>query len=106
MSTRALPVHRGPLSSGGRRAFRREVAMDGSGVLREVSDRSPASLTASTGVPPAPAGAERMPGPREKIGFVAMVFGMFMAILDIQIVSSSLSEIQAGLAASADEIAW
>eukprot|EP01037_Dinobryon_pediforme_P026935 gene26935-29630_t len=35
-----------------------------------------------------------------------MVFGMFMAILDIQIVSASLSEIQAGLSASADEISW
>jgi len=35
-----------------------------------------------------------------------MVFGMFMAILDIQIVSSSIAEIQAGLAASADEISW
>ena len=33
-------------------------------------------------------------------------FGMFMAILDIQIVSASLAEIQAGLAASADEITW
>ena len=31
---------------------------------------------------------------------------MFMAILDIQIVASSLSEIQAGLSASSDEIAW
>ena len=31
------------------------------------------------------------------------VFGMFMAFLDIQIVSSSLNEIQAGLSASADE---
>ncbi|MCQ8783613.1 DHA2 family efflux MFS transporter permease subunit [Aurantimonas sp. MSK8Z-1] len=38
--------------------------------------------------------------------FLAMVFGMFMAILDIQIVSASLSEIQAGLSASSDEIAW
>jgi DHA2 family multidrug resistance protein len=35
-----------------------------------------------------------------------MVFGMFMAILDIQIVSASLTEIQAGLAASSDEISW
>ncbi len=35
-----------------------------------------------------------------------MVFGMFMAILDIQIVSASLTEIQAGLSASNDEIAW
>ncbi len=32
------------------------------------------------------------------IAFLAMVFGMFMAILDIQIVSASLTEIQAGLA--------
>lgn len=40
------------------------------------------------------------------VGYFAMVFGMFMAILDIQIVSSSLTEIQAGLAASADEISW
>ncbi|TBW36654.1 DHA2 family efflux MFS transporter permease subunit [Siculibacillus lacustris] len=37
---------------------------------------------------------------------MSMVFGMFMAILDIQIVSASLSEIQAGLSASADEVAW
>lgn len=40
------------------------------------------------------------------IGYFAMVLGMFMAILDIQIVSSSLTEIQAGLSASADEISW
>lgn len=43
---------------------------------------------------------------REWAGFIAMAFGMFMAILDIQIVSSSLSEIQAGISASADEISW
>ena len=43
---------------------------------------------------------------RDVITFVAMVFGMFMAILDIQIVSSSLAQIQAGLSASADEISW
>ena len=40
------------------------------------------------------------------IAFLGMVFGMFMAILDVQIVSASLAEIQAGLAASADEVAW
>jgi DHA2 family multidrug resistance protein len=38
--------------------------------------------------------------------FVLMAFGMFMAILDIQIVAASLGQIQAGLSASADEIAW
>lgn len=40
------------------------------------------------------------------IGFIAMAFGMFMAILDIQIVSASLTQIQAGLSASAEEISW
>jgi DHA2 family multidrug resistance protein len=43
---------------------------------------------------------------RRMIAFMAMCFGMFMAFLDIQIVSASLSEIQAGLAASGDEIPW
>jgi MFS transporter, DHA2 family, multidrug resistance protein len=43
---------------------------------------------------------------RRVIAFAAMCFGMFMAFLDIQIVSSSLSNIQAGLAASGDEIPW
>jgi DHA2 family multidrug resistance protein len=43
---------------------------------------------------------------RDWVGFMIMVFGMFMAILDIQIVSSSIAEIQAGLAASSDEISW
>ena len=38
--------------------------------------------------------------------FMVMVFGMFMAILDIQIVAASLAEIQAGLSASQDEIGW
>jgi DHA2 family multidrug resistance protein len=40
------------------------------------------------------------------IGFIAMVFGIFMAILDIQIVASSLEQIQAGLSATKDEITW
>ncbi|WP_428243309.1 DHA2 family efflux MFS transporter permease subunit [Gynuella sp.] len=43
---------------------------------------------------------------RTIIAFTVMVFGMFMAILDIQVVSASLSEIRAGLAAGADEISW
>jgi MFS transporter, DHA2 family, multidrug resistance protein len=40
------------------------------------------------------------------IGFFAMVFGVFMAILDIQIVASSLEQIQAGLSATRNEITW
>jgi MFS transporter, DHA2 family, multidrug resistance protein len=40
------------------------------------------------------------------LAFCCMAFGMFMAILDIQIVSASLAQIQSGLAASPDEAAW
>jgi DHA2 family multidrug resistance protein len=43
---------------------------------------------------------------RRVAAFIVMIFGMFMAILDIQIVSASLAEIQAGISASADEIPW
>lgn len=53
----------------------------------------------------APAAEERM-DPKRLIAFFAMVFGMFMSILDIQIVSASLAEIQAGLGAGSDEVAW
>jgi MFS transporter, DHA2 family, multidrug resistance protein len=38
------------------------------------------------------------------IAFIAMTVGMFMASLDIQIVASSIAEIQSGLSATADEI--
>lgn len=40
------------------------------------------------------------------LGFAGMVLGQFMAFLDIQIVNSSLSQIQAGVSASSDEISW
>ncbi|HXC91437.1 MAG TPA: DHA2 family efflux MFS transporter permease subunit [Stellaceae bacterium] len=40
------------------------------------------------------------------IGFTAMAVGMFMAILDIQIVASSLPEIQAGLGIPLDRLSW
>jgi DHA2 family multidrug resistance protein len=43
---------------------------------------------------------------KDYIAFFAMVIGMFMAILDIQIVASSLSVIAAGLSASGDEMSW
>jgi len=43
---------------------------------------------------------------RAWLGFIAMMFGNFMAILDIQIVASSLNQIQAGLSASAEELTW
>jgi MFS transporter, DHA2 family, multidrug resistance protein len=47
-----------------------------------------------------------MPSVRRRLGFVAALLGMFMAILDIQIVASSLNEIQAGVSATPDEISW
>lgn len=40
------------------------------------------------------------------IGFIAMTLGNFMALLDIQIVASSIGAIQAGVSASRDEISW
>ncbi|MCF8462453.1 MAG: DHA2 family efflux MFS transporter permease subunit [Rickettsiaceae bacterium] len=40
------------------------------------------------------------------IAFFAMVVGMFMAVLDIQIVASSLPKIAAGLSATNDELSW
>lgn len=42
-----------------------------------------------------------------KLGvFAVMAVGMFMSILDIQIVAASLPQIQAGLAASPEEVSW
>lgn len=40
------------------------------------------------------------------LGFGGMVVGQFMAMLDIQIVASSLVQIQAGIGATNDEISW
>ena len=68
-----------------------------------------ASSPAAAATWPQPAAVRRPEDriePRRLVAFLAMVFGMFMAILDIQIVSASLTEIQAGLSASADEISW
>src|SRR5450432_1045974 len=68
---------------------------------------SAASATLPLPAAPArPASAADGISPRRMLAFLAMCFGMFMAFLDIQIVSSSLAEIQAGLSASADEIPW
>src|ERR1700684_3440404 len=53
----------------------------------------------------APTDADRIDTAR-LLAFMALCFGMFMAFLDIQVVSASLAEIQAGLAASSDEITW
>ena len=64
-------------------------------------------MAASTGLAGSPTQAADPPMDRRRlVAFLCMVFGMFMAILDIQIVSASLNEIQAGLSASGDEIPW
>src|SRR5215208_3625102 len=39
-------------------------------------------------------------------GFIAMSIGMFMAVLDIQIVASSLPEIQSALQIPLDRLGW
>ena len=56
--------------------------------------------------PPPAAPPEGAPRLRDWIGVLAMGTGLFMAIMDVQIVTSSLTQIQGGLSASADEIAW
>jgi DHA2 family multidrug resistance protein len=49
---------------------------------------------------------ERQLSTGDWLGFFSMAVGVFMAVLDIQIVASSITQIQAGLSASQDEIAW
>src|ERR1700712_2506096 len=46
------------------------------------------------------------PGTATWLGFVLMCLGMFMAILDIQVVATSLPTIQDALAISRDEMSW
>ncbi|MCO6417101.1 DHA2 family efflux MFS transporter permease subunit [Siccirubricoccus sp. KC 17139] len=63
-------------------------------------------MSASLAAPAAASGSLGAVGTRSLLGFAFMVLGMFMAILDIQIVSASIADIQAGLAASPDEASW
>src|ERR1700742_2905215 len=64
-----------------------------------------ASTAPPTMMSAAAAPSERI-APRRLVAFLIMVFGMFMSILDIQIVSASLTDIQAGLSASSTEVSW
>jgi len=43
---------------------------------------------------------------REVFAFAVMTFGMFIALLDIQIVASSMQQIGGGLSAAQDDIGW
>jgi len=58
--------------------------------------------------PPSFIGADGQPVDWTKVflGFGGMVIGQFMAMLDIQIVASSLVQIQSGIGATNDEISW
>lgn len=68
------------------------------------------AATPSVASAPAPASVTGPDGdvnwPKLFLGFGGMVVGYFMAVLDIQIVAASLSQIQAGVGASADQISW
>ncbi|HEY4986333.1 MAG TPA: DHA2 family efflux MFS transporter permease subunit [Bradyrhizobium sp.] len=64
------------------------------------------ATTAPSAMMSAPAAPSERVAPRRLVAFLIMVFGMFMSILDIQIVSASLSDIQAGLSASSSEVSW
>lgn len=65
-----------------------------------------ATASPGAGTSPAASAAEEKIPLTLHIGFFAMVIGMFMSILDVQIVASSIRQIQAGVAASGEEIAW
>ena len=68
---------------------------------------APAPKPAPAPPPPAPAPlSQSEPSLRDWVGVLAMVVGLFMAIMDVQIVTSSLTQIQGGLSASPDEISW
>jgi DHA2 family multidrug resistance protein len=43
---------------------------------------------------------------KDAVPFMVMCFGMFIALLDIQIVASSLQDIGGGLSAAQDQISW
>ncbi len=79
-------------------AARRPVAL-----LPETAKPQPAAPSTTPAPAPVP---ERQASLRDWAGVLAMVFGMFLAIMDIQIVTSSLAQIQGGLSATADEIGW
>ena len=98
-STRGKPDEGGPKEARPRRSplpflFRRS--------RKGPEQASPARIIALPAPPPELA----EPSLRQCLGFYAMVAGLFLAIVDIQLVTSSMKEIQAGLSAGLDEIGW
>ncbi|CAG2150869.1 Colistin resistance protein EmrB [Cupriavidus yeoncheonensis] len=70
---------------------------------------SPATATAPAAVTPAPHAASApgdLPMSAKVFAFATMCVGMFIALLDIQIVSASLRDIGGGLSAGTDETVW
>src|ERR1043165_5516516 len=77
------------------------------GGLARISLARRKPTAAGPGDPVPTAAAPQAPAPlRDWIGVLAMGTGLFLAIMDVQIVTSSLTQIQGGLSASTDEIAW
>src|SRR5262249_41672856 len=78
---------------------------------RRIARRAEIAARPKPVIVPAPAsnaaGAQaRPPTLRDWLGVLAMGVGLFMAIMDVQIVTSSLTQLQGGLSASPDEISW
>ncbi len=84
------------------RPLRRARLARARATAREPAEAAPVATT----VRPEPSAPMQEPQLRDWIGVLAMVTGLVMAIMDVQIVTSSLTQIQGGLSASADEIAW
>lgn len=77
--------------------------MMGAAVAQPVLDAAAAPAAAHEIAAAAPLTAP-VKGKRNLPGFLLMAFGMFMALLDTQILGSSIREIQAGLSATPEEV--
>ena len=75
-------------------------------IARRAEVAAPPKPAAPTPTRNAAAAPAALPTLRDWLGVLAMVVGLFMAIMDVQIVTSSLTQIQGGLSASPDEISW
>src|SRR3979409_1637109 len=63
-------------------------------------------MSRALAAPAKPFDASSMATATKVFAFATMCIGMFIALLDIQIVSASLRDIGGGLSAGADETAW
>jgi MFS transporter, DHA2 family, multidrug resistance protein len=66
----------------------------------------PSRPSAALSMAPIVSAVDRMSMAAKIFAFASMCVGMFIALLDIQIVSASLRDIGGGLSAGADETAW